>query len=141
MKHYLTNAGLISLILLISAVISCTAQERDNRPPSPAMPLKEASTAFDLEHVGPFLDRVSSMVDSGFGAKERESLSQMVSEMKVDEERTREFTIQYHGHPTLLRIHVFMDDIKSPDVYFFTTPELADQIQREMVEFLDARGL
>ena len=33
-----------------------------------------------------------------------------------------------------------MDDVESPDIYFFTTPELAETIKQEMRAYFDELG-
>jgi hypothetical protein len=40
-----------------------------------------------------------------------------------------------------LRIQAFMDDVNTPDLYFFTTRELAAEIQREMTAYGEEAGL
>jgi len=142
MRGRRTAAGIVGIVLVsMFQLVSCAGNRPDGKTGDVGVELKEASTSFDLEHVAPFLDRVVKMIDSGFGPKERNVLVQMVSSMKVEEERTREFNITYHGQGTTLRIHVFMDDVDSPDIAFFTAPELAQRIQQEIEVFFDERGM
>lgn len=40
-----------------------------------------------------------------------------------------------------LRLVIFMDDVDAPDLYFFTHPELAADIEEELHQFWDERGM
>ena len=61
--------------------------------------------------------------------------------MDVDETKTFEHEVKFDGADVNLRIEVFMDDIDSPDVAFFTTKDLADSIRAEMVKFAEDLGI
>lgn len=98
--------------------------------------LTETSTNFDLEHVKPFLLRVSSLAE-GLGPADINSLAKRVSAMPPDAEDSWDFEVIHRGVQTPLHIRVFMDDIDAPDVYFFTSPELAEAITDEMSAFFD----
>lgn len=93
--------------------------------------LHEFSTNFDADMVRPFLERVQPLIESGFGAAEIERVCQLVATLPHDQERTLEFQVRHAGAVTPLQIHVFMDDIASPDIYFFTSAALAQQIDAE----------
>ena len=57
-----------------------------------------------------------------------------------DAKQEVEFPVTYGGKAALLRIEVFMEDIDSPDVYFFSPPALAAQIDAEMESFSRSWG-
>ena len=105
------------------------------------MHLEEASMNFDLENVRPFLERLKPLIESGFSDDEILRVQRMMESMKVDEEKEVEFPIQYRGSRSVLRIGIFMDDVDSPDVYFFTHPKLAEEIGVQMKKFADDLGI
>jgi hypothetical protein len=99
--------------------------------------LKEASSTFESAQVAPFMARVSKLIDSGFGPAESEGIVQLITSMKADDESVRDFTVKYAGRETLLRIQIVIGPRESARLAFFTSPELADRIQRERNIFLD----
>jgi hypothetical protein len=101
--------------------------------------LSEASMNFDSDLVEPFLQRVSTLV-TGFGAKEIAEVAQMIAELEVDDERELRFEVSDEGCWILLRVRVFMDDVDAPDLHFFTTPELAKEIEQLLAEFREELG-
>jgi hypothetical protein len=105
------------------------------------MNLEEASTSFDSENVGPFLGRLKPLIESGFSDGEIIQVQRMMERLKIDEEKELEFPIRYHGRQTVLRVRIFMDDVDSPDLYFFTDPELAKEIDKAMEKLADELGM
>ena len=103
--------------------------------------LQESSTNFDMENVRPFLQRISPFIESGFGEAQIQQVCQLAENMPHDTEKELEFPIRYAGRDSLLRIGIFMDDINAPDVYFFSPPALAAQIDAEMEKFCDEMGM
>ncbi len=103
--------------------------------------LSEASMNFDLATLAPFLDRVSSLVESGFGEPEITRFMAEVSAMGVDAEKRWSYSVIHAGHPTPLQVAVFMDDIEAPDVAFFTSAALAEAIDQEMMKFAEELGI
>ena len=61
--------------------------------------------------------------------------------MAVDSEKSWDFDVVHTGQKVPLQIRVFMDDVEAPDVYFFTTPELAATINRELRAYFDELGM
>lgn len=98
--------------------------------------LSEASMNFDLPQVGPFLGRMAELV-SGFGAREIVQVTQLLGELEVGEERELRFEVNHAGQAVPLRVGVFMDDVDAPDVYFFTVPKLAAEIDELMADFCE----
>src|SRR6185503_9104095 len=94
--------------------------------------LQESSTNFDMENVRPFLQRISPLIESGFGAAEIQQVCQLAERMEHDAEEELEFPIRYAGRDSLLRIGIFMDDITAPDVYFCAPPARATRIDAEV---------
>ena len=103
--------------------------------------MEETSGNFDLENVRPFLERLKPFIESGFSDKEMIQIQKSIESMDVDDEKDFEFLIKFKGQSSTLKIHVFMDDIESPDIAFFAVPELADKIDEEMQRFVEELGI
>jgi hypothetical protein len=103
--------------------------------------MKETSGNFDLENVRPFLERLKPFIESGFSYEEILQIQRSMESMDVDGEKDFEFQIRFKGRSSVLKIHVFMDDIESPDIAFFAVPELADKIDEEMLRFFEELGI
>jgi hypothetical protein len=101
----------------------------------------EFSTSFDLKNVRPFLERLRPIIASGFGGPQIDEVSKLASTLKHDQEQELKFTIQHRGIKTTLRIVVFMDDINSPDVFFFAPESLTARIQEEFEKFAEELGI
>jgi hypothetical protein len=80
-------------------------------------------------------------LSSGFSPKDADTLSKQISQLKVDATLSKSYVVVYQGQRVRLRVEAFMDDIDSPDLYFFCPEPLAGRINKEMVEFAQARGL
>lgn len=96
--------------------------------------LSEASANFDLAQVKPFLARIATQVE-GLNASEIDRISDEIADMPVESEQSWELEVMHQGEATPLHLRVFMDDVEAPDVYFYTTPELAATIDEEMGRF------
>src|SRR5262249_1713180 len=105
------------------------------------MELKESSANFDLKNVRPFLERIEPLIESDFSDGEINQIQKAAEEMEVDEERDFSFPIKFNRSDTVLRVKVFLDDIASPDLYFFTDPRLAQEITKKMMKYFDELGI
>ena len=103
--------------------------------------LQEFSGNFDTKMVRPFLTRIQPFIESGFGSDQIEQVCQLVATLPHDHERTIEFQIRYDGRPTTFQVHVFMDDIDAPDIYFFSAPVLSKKIGVEYRRFTEELGI
>jgi hypothetical protein len=100
--------------------------------------LDEASMNFEMNNVKPFLQRISPLVESGFSAKEINQVQDKLEKMEPDDEyEVGRFDIVYRDKKMPFIIKAFMDGPEAPDVYIFTEPDLANQIQEEMIKFAD----
>ena len=97
--------------------------------------LTEASMNFDLVNVRPFLERIRPHIRSGFGDVQIDDLVEFIESTPVEDEREMQFAVVYRDSPTPLVVVVFMDDVDSPDLYFFTSAELAEKISNECDAF------
>ena len=107
----------------------------------PGKELREFSANFDSEMVRPFLERIRPFIESGFGSDEVEQVCQLVATLPHDEERTLEFQIRHAGNEAQFKVHVFMDDVDSPDIYFFAPAGLSKEIESEFGRFAEERGI
>ncbi len=98
--------------------------------------VQESSTSLDIENLKPILLGVSSHIESGFGNEEVERLYKFATEMKHDEEKDFDFPIIYDGKRTILKVGLFMDDIDSPDISFYSPPALASKIDEQFDKIL-----
>jgi hypothetical protein len=103
--------------------------------------LVESSMNFDLDTVEPFLRRVSPLIDAGFGEKEIKLVVELATKMEHEDEQEIRFQITFQGSASELRIRIFMDDTDAPDIYFFSTAELAEKIDSEMERFAEDLGI
>lgn len=100
--------------------------------------LDEASMNFEMNNVKPFLQRISPLVESCFSVEEINQVQEKLEKMKPDDEyEVGRFDIVYRDKNTPLIIKAFMDGAEAPDVYILTEPDLANQIQEEMIKFAD----
>lgn len=111
------------------------------RSKKPLPPRTEASCNFDIANLPTFLARIPGLVSSGFGAGEIQKVVQLAKTMNVNDDRQFEFPIEFQGETATLKIQVVMDDYESPDVYFFTVPELAQRISGEMDLFAEEQRI
>ena len=102
--------------------------------------LEEASMNFDTENLKPFLLRVAGFVEKGFAADEIDKVMALARLPHQSEEEVQ-FSVVYGGARAPLRVRVFMDDVEAPDVYFFTSPQLAKRIDQELKAFCEELGI
>ena len=103
--------------------------------------LIESSMNFDLENVRPFLVRLQPHIESGFTDADVGRLADFVAETPVEQERETTLTVVANGSETPLVFRVFMDDIDAPDLYFFTSAELAAKIDSEYEAMCEELGI
>lgn len=103
--------------------------------------LHEFSTGFDTNWVRPFLERIEPLIESGFDSEEIEEICQFVAKLPREKEGVLEFEVWHAGKRTPLYINVFMDDIDSPDIAFFTSAALAEQIKAECMRYFEELGV
>ena len=101
----------------------------------------EASMNFDIENVLPFLTRLITIVDSGINAKKVNEMYVFTKSVSIESQKEMNFEVIYKGKKTPFKYSVFMDDIDAPDLYFFTSPELATRIESEMNMFTKELGI
>ena len=138
------GACLVLVMTLLAVWWRIPARGDESGPREETMPgngLQEFSTNFDSEMVRPFLERIRPFIDSGFGAEEVERVCQVAATLPQDQEGTIAFQIRYAGKEAEFKVRVFMDDVDSPDIYFFTPGGLKEQIEAEFRRFAEERGI
>jgi hypothetical protein len=95
---------------------------------------------FDQEGVGPFLERVAGLVQGGFTSSDAHRLARRIGALGLEESQAWEYSVTYNGTTARLVIEAFQDDYEAPDLYFFTTPELAARIDAQLQSFGDEMG-
>jgi hypothetical protein len=99
------------------------------------MELRETSGNFEVDHLQHFLQRVKTLVDSGFGEDEILQIQTAAESMPIDSKKHWEFPIDFKGTTTSLGITLFMDETEFPEVSFLTHPDLAETIDQQMTSF------
>jgi hypothetical protein len=101
------------------------------------MTVAEASSNFDLDTLAEFLPVLLPIFDAGFsGAKVVQILNE-ARNLALDEEKTLVLDVTHEGVAQHLQVHLFMDDIDAPDVYFLGSETLIAAIQGKLDEYLD----
>ena len=127
----------VCMSLAALAFVGCPA----NTPtPDPTGNLTEASMNFDSDGVAPFLTRLGSLAEGLSEPDLRELTSQIIA-LPIGSERSWEFVVRHDESEVPLRVHAVMDDNEAPDLYFYTSPQLATAIQAELLEFAESRGM
>lgn len=103
-------------------------------------PGHEASANFDLEDVGPFLQRVVALIDSGFAIPDARALAARIGQQPVKSTREYRYTVVARGVRSPLRIVAFMDDVDAPDLYFYTDRTIAERINAAMKRYFKDVG-
>jgi len=93
---------------------------------------------FDAEEVGPFLGRLTSRVPI-LRESDCDRLAREIAALAVARVGRWTFDVEYNQRHVPLEVRAAMEDFNAPDVYFYTVPELADQIQAEMRAFAESR--
>ena len=88
--------------------------------------LEEWSTNLDVDELLPFLQKLSALIDSGFGKKEVSEVVGVAEMMRVEQTKNFRFPIRYRRESCNLFVSVFMDDVDSPDLYVFSIKPLID---------------
>ncbi len=103
--------------------------------------IKEASTEIDLENAQPLLNRVSSLIDSGFAEPEIELILQTFNDLKNDGENELTFQISYKNNSHDMRLLIHKEDVDIMGLYFYTHDKLSSEIQKEIILFFEEQGL
>jgi len=105
------------------------------------MNLIESSMNFDSKDVDSFLKRIVPMIDSGFSEKEIKDIKAIISTLQPDQEKELVYPIKFEDKQVIMKILIVMDDINSPDIYFFSPSVLAEKINNEMKKYAEEQQM
>jgi len=128
-------AGLVSLLALMLAPAVAVTQN-----PRPRQAEVEASANLDADDVEPVLQRLSSLVSSGFSAHDAHILAIQIAAQPVRTEETHMIGVTFAGHRAAIRVVVWKDDPQAYNIYFFTAPDLAAALNRAIAAHMAAVG-
>ncbi|WP_164661861.1 hypothetical protein [Tropicibacter sp. Alg240-R139] len=97
----------------------------------------ETSMNFDTDSVGPFLIGLLNNPRFGLPSDLPVAISQALPGILVDGKQRWQIDGDFDGAKVQIDIEVFMDDIDAPDMYFFSTQPVIDEIERELTAFGD----
>ena len=101
--------------------------------------LHEASTSLDGPDVNPFLSQLNENLSLDLDA---DGLEEFIRAVPYDAELSRAISVEFGGKPHNITVVVFMDDLDTPSLFFFTESEtLAKAILNEMNVFFTDRGM
>ena len=126
-----------TLLFSILALVGCSGATK----PIDTTGMTEASMNLDQEHVGPLLTGISKMFSAGFSPNEAAKITDQVDGLWVGQTGNWEFTVTFNGKPVRLVIAAYKDDSDAPDLYFFSSPDAATQITKELAAFSEANGI
>ena len=95
---------------------------------------------FDREIVGQFLIQVLGL-DIGFGPNHVATVLETVDDLEVNEQQELRMELTANGETERMTVRVLKDDVDALVLYFLTTPQTADKIDRQMERFREEHGL
>ena len=95
----------------------------------------------DQEHVGPLLNQISALFPAGFTLDAAAKVTDQVDGLWAGQSGNWEFSVTFNGQPARLVIAAYKDDSDAPDLYFFSTTDVAAQINKELAAFSEAQGI
>lgn len=101
----------------------------------------EFSTNIDTKYVGPFLERVSRLMDSGFGADERMQVLSAMHASTSEKGSDFSFAVRHSGQDSVLKIAIVPDSSETVLLYLVSTPALNVAIDQEMDRFAEEIGI
>ncbi len=93
--------------------------------------LEEWSTSVALDDVAKILGEVGKIVE-GFGKAELAEVAAVAEEMAVDQTRAFRFKVTRDKRAEELWVTLFMDDIDSPDLAIFASPEVIARLEKRV---------
>jgi hypothetical protein len=109
---------LVTLATLAALLLGCSGS------------LKEASAEFDSAKLPVLLKAIQPLIQKGFDEAQISQIEDGFLALAVNETKETNFPIVYDGVETELRVAVRKEDVDVVEIRFFSTPALADQIQR-----------
>ena len=96
----------------------------------------EASMNFDMENVSAFLQELNTKFELSINVEE---LTKFTSSTPVEAEKSIVIDL---SNAEKMEFKVFMDDVDAPDIYmFFERQEIADKVDKFMLEWAESKGM
>ncbi|MGE6855194.1 hypothetical protein ACQYAC_09055 [Bacillus sp. MM09(2025)] len=136
LKRFIISLG---LLLMIGGSVELFAKDYNKHYAQFA-----AGLNIDVDQLEPFLNRVStSILDSGLSDQEIKQILSKVQKMNKNNETEKmgTFEVVYHEKPAkikmVIEVHV-EDDNKEVVIYMFSTQELVDVLDKELLKIEEA---
>ncbi|MGE1212234.1 hypothetical protein ACQ4LK_11040 [Bacillus pumilus] len=136
LKRFIISLG---LLLMIGGSVELFAKDYNKHYAQFAARLN-----IDVDQLEPFLNRVStSILDSGLSDQEIKQILSKVQKMNQNNETEKmgTFEVVYHEKPAkikmVIEVHV-EDDNKEVVIYMFSTQELVDVLDKELLKIEEA---
>jgi hypothetical protein len=135
MQNQTRSAPITSLLVAIMGLLSLNVAISVHA----ADPMR-VTTSFDVKYASAVLRQVAHLFDTGFdrGAADRVALD--IDNLKADQPRVWQFTVQYQGKAQPLEIRALLDDLGQIDLDFAAAPELARVVRTAVDGYLNGRG-
>lgn len=118
------------LLLSILVVVGCTGTTQ----PIDTAGLAEASKSLNHVHVRPVLSGVSKLFSTGFTIDDAAKVSDQIDRLRLRQSSIWEFSVTSHsGRPARLVIAAYKSNLDAPELYFYSSPEVVDQIAYKLV--------
>lgn len=92
----------------------------------------QASVNIDRRDIRSVLLALVPLIQKGFDERQVAEVEQLAKSMDLDDERDIRFKITYKNQQTTLLVVLHCDDVDDFEVFFWTVPELAKEIQAQI---------
>jgi len=112
------------------------------KPKTPRAPAitSEASMSFEPGDIQPFLTGLANNPRFGLPVAFTDSIVEALPDLDQSARRRWKVEGSFDKQPMDLEIEVFVDDLDAPDLSFFCSAAVIEEIDRELSDFADAKG-
>ena len=114
---------------------------RSGKTPLATDGLLEASAGFDAHLVQPFLLQLASQIEVGFTSDQAIVLARRINSLWLGQTGNWAYEVQLAGQRGRLVVSGFKDDFSAPDIYLFSSPSIAPQVQQQLSSFFESAGI
>jgi len=100
----------------------------------------ETSMGFELEDIGPFFTVLANNPRFGLPSNLSDFMKSAMGDVSPDASKRWKIEGDFDGSPVEIDIEVAMDDVDVPEISFFSTKAVIDEIDKELIAFGDATG-
>lgn len=97
----------------------------------------ETSMNFDAQDVQPFLIGLTNNPRFGLPPELPSLVFEALPGIAVDSRRRWKIDADFDGSRVTIEIEAFMDDVDAPDLYFFSSQPVIEEIERELNAFAE----